>query len=65
MLMLLLAQSGLQGVYTDNSGLNFLQYLIPIGTIIFLARKMGMLKSASAFGLNADFKAGKVGLNAI
>ena len=64
MLMLLLAQSGLQGVYADNPGLNILQYLIPIGTIIFLARKMGMLKSASAFGLDADFKTQGGGLNA-
>ncbi len=65
MLMLLLAQSGLQGVYADNIGLNIIQYIIPIGTIIFLATKMGMLKSAKAFGLSAGFKVQRGGLNAI
>lgn len=44
-LLLLLAQTALQGVFSKNSSLNFLQYLIPIGTIIYINSKMKMLSN--------------------
>lgn len=42
-LILLLAQTALQSVFAKNSSLNLFQYLIPIGTSLFIMNKMGML----------------------
>ncbi len=47
-LLLLLAQTGLQSVFDKNSALNIFQYLIPIATSLYIMKKLGMIENLSS-----------------